>query len=66
LEDKQAAPRAIEDGEDDAPRPGSSQDGSQRRARACLTCQSRFESEWYGERICKRCKSRAGMRQGKR
>ena len=65
MEEKLPALRAHAP-EDDAPLASPSQDGSQRRSRACLTCQARFESEWYGERICKRCKSRAGMRQGKR
>ena len=32
--------------------------------RRCLKCQDRFESTWYGERICKRCKSTAAWREG--
>lgn len=34
------------------------------KARRCLMCNSRFESEWPGERVCKRCKSTAAWRQG--
>jgi hypothetical protein len=34
------------------------------RTRACLRCRSDFESEWAGERICKRCKGTAAWREG--
>ena len=60
-------PRGADPGDyDDADLAATGPAPSQRRARACLTCQATFESEWYGERICRRCKSRAGIRQGKR
>lgn len=34
------------------------------RARLCLRCGSDFESEWSGERICRRCKSTASWHNG--
>ena len=34
------------------------------RTRSCLRCQSDFQSEWAGERICKRCKGTAAWREG--
>jgi hypothetical protein len=34
------------------------------RARRCLRCGSSFESEWSGERICRRCKSTTSWRNG--
>ena len=34
------------------------------KLRKCLTCQTQFESEWSGERICKRCKSSAAWKSG--
>jgi len=34
------------------------------RTRDCLTCRSPFESEWSGERICRRCKSHRSWRSG--
>lgn len=34
------------------------------RARVCLACARAFESEWVGERICRKCKSSANWRQG--
>lgn len=43
--------------EDDAPK-------LQRQIRKCLRCQKPFESEWIGERICKRCKNSGVWRQG--
>ncbi len=36
----------------------------QRKMRKCLRCQKPFESEWIGERICKRCKNSGVWRQG--
>jgi hypothetical protein len=35
-----------------------------RKRRACLSCNSAFESEWAGERICPRCKTTATWRGG--
>ena len=37
---------------------------SQRKERACMMCGEGFESEWFGERICRKCKSTAAYRQG--
>jgi hypothetical protein len=34
------------------------------RERRCLMCGERFQSEWAGERICKRCRQTAAWRQG--
>ena len=34
------------------------------RERRCLMCKERFDSEWAGERICKRCRQTAAWRQG--
>lgn len=34
------------------------------KSRLCLRCQTAFESEWSGERICRRCKSSASWRNG--
>lgn len=34
------------------------------KQRKCLTCREPFESEWTGNRICKRCKASAAWRQG--
>jgi hypothetical protein len=28
----------------------------QRRVRACLKCNDKFESAWAGERVCRKCK----------
>jgi Zn finger protein HypA/HybF involved in hydrogenase expression len=30
--------------------------------RRCLVCQSQFDSEWSGERVCKKCKSSSQWR----
>ena len=32
--------------------------------RDCLRCQSKFSSEWAGERVCGRCKSSSAWKQG--
>lgn len=32
----------------------------ERRVRACLKCSEKFESAWFGERICRKCKSGSG------
>ena len=29
---------------------------------ACLKCREPFESEWSGERVCKKCKTRISWR----
>lgn len=34
------------------------------KTRICLLCRSDFESEWSGERICKRCKGTAAWKSG--
>ncbi|MFO7854610.1 MAG: hypothetical protein R6V44_05230 [Paracoccaceae bacterium] len=34
------------------------------RERSCLRCRTRFESEWSGERICRRCKGTTSWRSG--
>ena len=34
------------------------------KARPCLKCQSTFESQWSGERICPRCKGSSTWREG--
>lgn len=35
-----------------------------RLLRRCLGCLAMFESEWAGERICRRCKTKAHWRTG--
>ena len=37
---------------------------NERRTRVCLKCRKPFESEWAGERICRKCKSTAAWRNG--
>lgn len=34
------------------------------KTRACLVCKTSFQSEWSGERICRRCKSAKVWRNG--
>jgi hypothetical protein len=34
------------------------------KIRLCLKCRSEFESQWSGERLCKRCKSSKAWRAG--
>lgn len=34
------------------------------RLRSCLSCNTEFKSAWAGERVCQRCKGRAGWRNG--
>ena len=34
------------------------------KTRRCLMCRDRFESNWPGERVCKRCKSTTAWREG--
>jgi len=34
------------------------------KVRKCLLCSTDFESEWAGERVCKKCKATAAWRQG--
>ena len=34
------------------------------KMRPCLKCREPFESEWSGERVCKRCKSGIRWREG--
>jgi hypothetical protein len=35
-----------------------------RKERQCLLCLVPFESEWSGERICQKCKTRSVWREG--
>jgi hypothetical protein len=35
-----------------------------RKKRTCLSCNTAFESEWAGERVCPRCKTTATWRGG--
>ena len=34
------------------------------KTRACLRCHQRFESDWSGERICRRCKGSTTWQNG--
>lgn len=34
------------------------------RSRRCLRCNANFQSEWAGERICRRCKNTTAWRNG--
>jgi len=34
------------------------------KTRKCLVCKVEFLSEWAGERVCKKCKSRSEWRNG--
>jgi hypothetical protein len=34
------------------------------KIRLCLVCKSSFESEWAGERICRKCKNNRPWRSG--
>ena len=34
------------------------------RPRKCLCCRTLFDSEWSGERVCKRCQSGTAWKQG--
>ncbi len=34
------------------------------KARVCLMCRKSFESEWAGERVCRKCKSTETWRRG--
>ncbi len=34
------------------------------KSRACLMCHKPFESEWAGERVCRKCKSTETWRRG--
>ena len=47
---KTAALRKRDDSDED-------QYAAQRRVRACLKCSTKFESAWYGERVCRPCKT---------
>jgi hypothetical protein len=42
----------------------SAHDDDKRRSRRCLRCDTIFESEWAGERICRHCKSSYAWRSG--
>ncbi len=35
------------------------------KARLCLACRTPFQSAWAGERVCPKCKSRAGWHRGR-
>lgn len=34
------------------------------KQRRCLRCRTHFESAWYGQRICQRCKNTTAWRSG--
>jgi hypothetical protein len=36
----------------------------ERKLRRCMMCGENFESDWAGERICRRCKSTEAYRRG--
>jgi len=36
----------------------------ERKTRKCLVCKAPFLSEWAGERICLKCKSKSNWRSG--
>ena len=38
------------------PQQDEAQYATQRRVRPCLKCATKFESTWFGERICRPCK----------
>jgi len=40
------------------------QHADQRKRRACLKCADTFESAWYGERVCRRCKGSSTWQSG--
>ncbi len=35
-----------------------------RKTRKCLVCEAPFLSEWAGERVCQKCKSKSSWRSG--
>ena len=37
---------------------------TEEKTRRCLMCNQSFESEWAGERVCRRCKSTEAWRRG--
>ena len=44
--------------------PASQPHKGEAQVRQCLRCQSPFNSEWAGERVCVRCKSSSTWRSG--
>ena len=38
----------------------------QAKERPCLKCREPFKSEWWGERVCPRCKTKSAWREGAR
>ena len=42
----------------------ASEPGADTKVRKCLVCEEDFESQWAGERICRKCKSSAAWRSG--
>ncbi len=36
----------------------------QNKARRCLMCRDNFMSEWSGERVCVKCKTKSTWREG--
>jgi hypothetical protein len=42
--------------------PGYAENRTIRLLRRCLSCLTMFDSEWVGERICRRCKGSAHWR----
>ena len=55
----------MQDGamDDEHKKPEAERD-SDPKTRPCLVCEVPFQSEWAGERICRRCKSTAAWRSG--
>ncbi|MBI4184408.1 MAG: hypothetical protein HY521_10460 [Proteobacteria bacterium] len=45
-------------------KPAPSLDECDRKPRRCLRCGTSFDSEWAGERICRRCKETKSWRDG--
>jgi hypothetical protein len=57
---RKAQPAFAECEHNDAPQ----ESRAVRLVRRCLGCLALFDSEWAGERICRRCKGRARWRIG--
>jgi hypothetical protein len=61
FEDAAKNPRNADDGD----RAEGARPDRKAKRRLCLRCQTPFDSQWAGERICKRCKSHAGWSYGR-
>lgn len=51
--------------DDDFQAPVAQRANDNPRVRKCLKCGEPFNSEWSGERVCKRCKSTGSWRSGR-